>query len=64
MSKRILSPEEKVAIAAEARKKYPGETITVRDETDDNGNPVVGRVKITTKEMPKGWTPKDGFPGA
>lgn len=63
MAKRTLTEEEKAAIRKELRPKYPGETIVVDDETDDDGNPRVGTIKVDVVEMPKGWDPrKDGFP--
>lgn len=61
--KRKLTAEEKVTAREIKRdaeiKANPGAniTVTVRDETDDDGNPIVDVVRITTKVMPDNWKP-------
>ncbi len=63
MTKRLLTEEEKAAIRSAEAKKFPGETIIIKDETDENGAPQVGRIKTgPAKVLPKGWKPGDPVP--
>ncbi len=52
--KRKLSSQEKTSIQAEAEKLHPGETITVQDDTDDDGHARFARTRIEVFEMPAG----------
>jgi hypothetical protein len=63
MAKRKLTDAEKKAILDSERPKYPGETVVVKDETDEDGNAIIGRIKIgPARSMPKGWKPTDPWP--
>jgi hypothetical protein len=43
MARRTLTPEEKQAILAHESKLNPDAIVTIEDETDDHGNPLVHR---------------------
>ena len=58
MKKRKLTPEELEHARKHAAKKWPDESVSVDDETNDEGQVVYRRTKITVKTMPKGWSPK------
>lgn len=62
MTKRTLSQDEKTAAEQIARQKWPGEAIVVQDDTDDDGNIRVGRIREEVLPMPKGWKKGDPFP--
>ena len=55
--RRKLTAEEMRQIHKQQRVSYPNHRIIVRDETDDQGEPIVVRVKITENEEPKGSEP-------
>ncbi|WP_157220607.1 hypothetical protein [Flavisphingomonas formosensis] len=44
--KRKLSKEQKRAILRSEEAKRTGKTIVVKDETNEDGNPVIGRISI------------------
>jgi hypothetical protein len=51
--RRKLTAEEMRQIHEQQRASYPNHRILVRDETDDQGEPIVVRVKFTENEEPK-----------
>lgn len=57
MGKRTLTPDEKTAILAHERKAHPDAIVTVDDETDGFGMPVVHRHTegaVARKQEPHG----------
>jgi hypothetical protein len=51
--RRKLTAEEMRQIHKQQRASYPNHRIIVRDETDDQGEPIVVRVKANGKKEPK-----------
>ncbi len=64
MAARKLTAEEKAAATKVLKARHPGESVTVDDHLDANGQLNYTRVKIQAIPMPKGWKPGDPFPDA